>query len=128
LIRDEVKDPPALFLCIHKAAMPQDRQVLGNRRWRKLEQFGNLANAQSPARQGYEGSDTAFVGQGVRDGKDFPHGFTSMVIWPDSEMYPCIRPLVKRVLGTAPFANAADPHRPLAGGAQIPYPSTPLCL
>jgi hypothetical protein len=103
LIRDEVKDPPALLLCIHKAAMPQDRQVLGNRRWRKLEQFGNLANAQSPARQGNESPDTAFVGQGIRDGKDFPHGFTSMVISPDSEMYSRIRPFVKRVLGAGPI-------------------------
>lgn len=68
--------------------MPQDVQVLGNGRGGKLQQFGDLTNAQLPAHQSHESTDPAFVRQGIGDGKHFAH--RQLSISPDNEMYPQI--------------------------------------
>jgi hypothetical protein len=101
LTRNRVEDPATRFLRLHQAALSQDRQMLGDSRRRKLQQLGNLADAQLATCQSDESPDTAFVRQSIGNGKHFSHGFTSIVISPYNEMYSGIMPLVKRVLGTA---------------------------
>jgi hypothetical protein len=78
LVREEVIDPPAILLGSHEPGLPQDRQVLGNGRRRQLQQFGNLADAKVSTHQDKDGSDAALIRQGVGNGKDFAHRFTSI--------------------------------------------------
>jgi hypothetical protein len=81
--------------------------MLGDSRGRKLQQLGNLADAQPATSQCDESPDTAFVCQSIGNGKYFPHGFSSTVISPYNEIYSGIILLVKRVLG-AGLETAAD--------------------
>jgi len=59
--------------------------MLGNRRWRELQQLDDLADAELAARQRQERPHAALVRQRVRNGKHLTH-MSPMVISPCDEV------------------------------------------